>query len=50
MRSDKRFKTLLYWIILIGYLVGIYYVWIDFREELRDARKAREEYLLKEDE
>jgi hypothetical protein len=43
MRAEgKRLKTIVYWVLLIGYLVGIYYVWLDFKEELREAKNAKE--------
>lgn len=48
MRSDRQFKTFLYWIILIAYIVGIYMVWLDFKKDLEEAKNAKEEFIIRE--
>jgi hypothetical protein len=47
MKSDRQFKTFLYWVLLIAYLVGIYMVWLDFKRELKEAKDAKEEFIIK---
>jgi hypothetical protein len=42
MRSSRRFKTLLYWIILIGYCVAMFYMWINFKREMREGKQQYE--------
>lgn len=42
MKASRRFKTLLYWIILIGYCAAMYYMWINFKREIREGKQQNE--------
>ena len=48
MRASRRFKTLLYWIILIGYCVAMFYMWINFKREMREGnQQIKKDYRVK---
>ncbi|MBP9185770.1 MAG: hypothetical protein KBG11_01615 [Bacteroidia bacterium] len=38
MKADRRFKTLVYWVILLSYIFGMYYMWAHFKRELRESK------------
>ena len=42
MKASRRFKTLLYWIILICYCAAMYYMWINFKREIREGKQQNE--------
>jgi hypothetical protein len=33
MRLNRKFKAFIYWAILIGYFVGMFILWKDFKEK-----------------
>ena len=43
MKASRRFKTLLYWIVLIGYCAAMYYMWINFKREIREGKQQNKE-------
>ncbi|MCC7533979.1 MAG: hypothetical protein IT246_08575 [Bacteroidia bacterium] len=48
MRTERRiFITVIYWVIIISYLIAVYSVWLSFKEELREARDAKKEFIIR---
>ncbi len=38
MKADRRFKTLIYWIILLSYIFFMYYIWAQLKRELKESK------------
>lgn len=47
MRSGRGFKVFVYWVIMLGYLVGLFYVWHKFKQELNEQRNQQKQYEVK---
>lgn len=41
MKVSRRLKALVYWMILIGYAVSMFYMWINFKREMREGKAGK---------
>lgn len=46
MREGRGFKIFLYWIIIIGYVIGLFYVWHNFKAEMEEQQNLQKQYEM----
>lgn len=42
MRINRRLKALIYWIIILGYFFGLFYLWMDYKLKTSEQGQYRE--------